>query len=101
MLKCTKYIEFIKEFFYLKTNLIIYKNLVFYTFQNDQSDTKVQLYTTTYCPKTKLDWNKRSADINCTDTTEYMCLPNVQLTELLEFCYSFSLIGIQKGENCI
>lgn len=57
------------------------------------------VYTTTSCPMSKSEWDKRSLTINCTDTNGYMCLPNDEFTELLEFCFKLPRIGITKGKH--
>lgn len=55
------------------------------------------VYSTRICPKNEAEWNKRSSALNCSELNGYMCLPNQQLTELLEFCYRERLIWIQDG----
>lgn len=55
------------------------------------------MYSTEFCPRNQVEWNLRSSAINCTNTNGYMCIPNENLTELLEFCYIYHRILIQKG----
>lgn len=55
------------------------------------------VYPTKACPTNKGEWNKRSSAINCTEGNGYMCLPNEQFTQLLEFCYVQPFIWIQEG----
>lgn len=51
---------------------------------------------TKYCPRNETDWNQRFSAINCTKDNGYMCLPNENITELLEFCYKYPFILIQE-----
>lgn len=39
----------------------------------------------------------RSSALNCTKENGYTCLPNENFTELLEFCYTQSLLLIEEG----
>lgn len=55
------------------------------------------MYSTELCPRNQEEWNLRSSAINCTNTNGYMCLPNDNLTKLLEFCYIYTRTPIQKG----
>ncbi|XP_078328556.1 uncharacterized protein LOC144617683 [Crassostrea virginica] len=55
------------------------------------------VWTTTFCPRNKTEWDVRSSTFNCNSTSSYACLPNEHLTELLEFCYPLQVISIQKG----
>eukprot|EP00105_Crassostrea_gigas_P035553 XP_019919701.1 PREDICTED: uncharacterized protein LOC105320484 [Crassostrea gigas] len=54
------------------------------------------VYSTEFCPKNQEEWNLRSSAINCTNTNGYMCIPNDNFTELLEFCYIYPRMLIQK-----
>nr|XP_034334849.1 uncharacterized protein LOC117692007 [Crassostrea gigas] len=58
---------------------------------------KFPVYSTQLCPKNETEWIKRSSDLNCTEHNGYMCLPNQDFTELLEFCYTEPKVRIQKG----
>nr|XP_034321803.1 uncharacterized protein LOC105340145 isoform X6 [Crassostrea gigas] len=55
------------------------------------------VYTTEVCPKNLTEWQERSSAFNCNKTNAYMCVPNENITELLEFCYSGPQIRIVKG----
>uniref|UniRef100_A0A8W8ML17 Novel STAND NTPase 3 domain-containing protein n=1 Tax=Magallana gigas TaxID=29159 RepID=A0A8W8ML17_MAGGI len=55
------------------------------------------VYSTKFCPRNQTEWNNRSSAINCTDDNGYMCLPNDDFTELLEFCYKSPFVLIQEG----
>lgn len=55
------------------------------------------VYQTKACPTNQREWVKRSSAINCTGYYGYMCLPNEQLTELLEFCYVQPFVWIEEG----
>ncbi|XP_052692345.1 uncharacterized protein LOC128170606 [Crassostrea angulata] len=54
------------------------------------------VYSTKYCPRNETEWNQRFSAINCTKDNGYMCLPNENITELLEFCYKYPFILIQE-----
>lgn len=56
------------------------------------------VYTTESCPRDEIEWKKRSDTINCTEDNGYLCLPNENITELLEFCYKYPFILIQEGK---
>lgn len=56
------------------------------------------VYTTESCPRDETEWNKRSDTINCTEDNGYLCLPNENITGLLEFCYKYPFILIQEGK---
>ncbi|XP_061193693.1 uncharacterized protein LOC133201921 [Saccostrea echinata] len=55
------------------------------------------VYTTTSCPRSQSEWRNRSSTLNCTKSNGYMCIPNENITELLEFCYRFRRIPIDKS----
>lgn len=55
------------------------------------------VFSTKECPGNQAEWKSRSFAINCTENNGYMCLPNENLTELLEFCYIYPRIYVQKG----
>lgn len=66
------------------------------------STLKICLYdcenVTEFCPSNKTDWERRSNLFNCTKNKySYMCLPNEQLTALVEFCYIGHQSPIQPG----
>lgn len=54
------------------------------------------VYSTKSCPRNQTEWNQRSSSINCTEKNGYLCLPNENFTELLEFCYQYPFILIQE-----
>lgn len=58
---------------------------------------KFPVYATDSCPRNQTLWKERSAALNCTEKNGFACLPNDDFTELLEFCYIYSKIRIQKG----
>lgn len=55
------------------------------------------VFSTKKCPGNQVEWKKRSSAINCTEQNGYMCLPNENLTDLLEFCYIYPRILVQQG----
>lgn len=58
---------------------------------------KFPVYSTKQCPRNQTEWNERSSAINCTEGNGYVCLPNENITELLEFCYIYPFILIEEG----
>ncbi|XP_078310486.1 uncharacterized protein LOC111133220 isoform X2 [Crassostrea virginica] len=54
------------------------------------------VYTTEFCPRNKTEWEARSAAFNCNKDSSYACLPNENITGLLEFCYPQQVIPIQE-----
>lgn len=57
------------------------------------------VYTTKICPRNQTEWENRLSALHCTDVNVYMCVPNENFTELLEFCYSSYKISIQSGKR--
>lgn len=60
-------------------------------------DYSFPVYSTEFCPRNQIEWNKRSSAINCNGTNAYMCVTNENLTQLLEFCYSRGPLVIPEG----
>ncbi|XP_078310352.1 uncharacterized protein LOC111135873 isoform X2 [Crassostrea virginica] len=58
---------------------------------------KFPVYTTETCPRNETEWNERSAVFFCRGESSYACLPNENITELLEFCYPLEVISIHQG----
>lgn len=58
---------------------------------------RLLVYETDSCPENKTDWLKRSSALNCTKLNGYLCIPNENITGLLEFCYYFPKIPVPKG----
>ncbi|XP_052692497.1 uncharacterized protein LOC128170765 [Crassostrea angulata] len=58
---------------------------------------KFPVYSTELCPRNQTEWNERSVALNCTDKNGYLCLPNENITELLEFCYEGPFIWIEEN----
>lgn len=44
---------------------------------------------------------QRSYATKCNQNDRYMCIPDENLTSLLEFCYPYPPIPVPKGENSI
>lgn len=57
------------------------------------------VYSTKSCPRNKIEWLQRSSGLNCTLWNGYMCMPDENLTTLLEFCYKRPMILIEKGKK--
>lgn len=55
------------------------------------------VYTTKICPRNQTERENRLSALHCTDFNGYLCVPNENFTELLEFCYSSYKITIQPG----
>lgn len=68
-------------------------------FQRELDGYEFPVYTTEFCPRNQIEWNERSSSINCNKSYGYMCLPNENITELLEFCYISPFIWIEEGRN--
>lgn len=58
---------------------------------------KFPVYTADMCPRDETEWIQRSSAINCTKNNGYICIPNENRTELLEFCYIYPTTWINKG----
>ncbi|XP_062614696.1 uncharacterized protein LOC134276460 [Saccostrea cucullata] len=55
------------------------------------------VYATLSCPRNQSEWRNRSSDLNCTESNGYMCIPNENITQLLEFCYRYPKIPVEKS----
>uniref|UniRef100_A0A8W8P5B0 Uncharacterized protein n=2 Tax=Magallana gigas TaxID=29159 RepID=A0A8W8P5B0_MAGGI len=62
-----------------------------------RSDYEFPVYTTDICPRNETEWIQRSSAINCTKNNGYICIPNENRTELLEFCYIYSTTWVNEG----
>lgn len=58
---------------------------------------KFPVYTTESCPKSNAEWLERSSSLQCNATNGYMCIPNEEISVLLEFCYHVQKTLIPKG----
>lgn len=58
-----------------------------------------QVSATESCPKNHTEWQERYTALNCTQSNTYMCIPDENITELLEFCYSGPQLMVVKGRN--
>lgn len=67
-------------------------------FQRKLDGYNFPVYSTKQCPKNNIEWNQRFSAINCTEKNGYMCLPNENITGLLEFCHTNKFILIQEGK---
>nr|XP_022307661.1 uncharacterized protein LOC111113661 [Crassostrea virginica] len=55
---------------------------------------KFAVYRTRACPRNKTEWEKRESAFNCSkESSSYTCLPNENITELLEFCYPLQVLA--------
>lgn len=97
------FLLFYKLLFILMKTIILYYNIVdkqdFSYFQKKLEGYKFPVYTTAFCPRNETEWKIRSSFLNCTTRNGYTCLPNKNLTELLEFCFKRPFIWIQEGIN--
>lgn len=57
------------------------------------------VYTVEICPRNELEMKNRSYVNKCNKNNSYMCIPDENLTSLLEFCYPYPAIPVPKGEN--
>lgn len=67
-------------------------------FQKKIEGYKFPVYSTEYCPRNETEWKERSIAINCTQENGYVCLPNRNITELFEFCFTLPFILIEEGK---
>lgn len=74
-------------------------NVYVFNFQNKLEGYRYQVYSTELCPRNQTEWNERSSAINCNETNGYMCVPNNNLNQLLEFCHEDPFIWIQEGNR--
>lgn len=58
-----------------------------------------QVHPTKSCPKNRNEMDERSLALNCTENNGYTCLPNENITVLLEFCYKRARIPVTKGKH--
>lgn len=68
-------------------------------FQKKLEGYEFPVFSTEFCPRNQTEWNKRSSAINCNKTNSYMCVPNNNLNQLLEFCYEMPAVMIIKGNR--
>lgn len=73
--------------------------MFFYELQRELKGYKFPVFTTKSCPRNKTEWDSRSSVFNCERESSYACLPNENITELLEFCYPLEVISIHEGKN--
>lgn len=59
---------------------------------------KFPVYTTKLCPQNQTEWKERSYFFNCSGSS-YMCFPNENFTELLEFCYKTNRTHITPSKK--
>lgn len=77
--------------------MVIVNNL--FNFQKKLDGYEFPVYSTEFCPRNQTEWDERSSAINCNKTNGYMCLPNEQRTELIEFCYGDPITWVQEGNQ--
>ncbi|XP_078322246.1 uncharacterized protein LOC144621999 isoform X3 [Crassostrea virginica] len=58
---------------------------------------QLTLHPTNQCPQNETERNNRATAISCTDTGNYMCIPDNDLMELFEFCFPLYSVRIGKG----
>lgn len=73
------------------------RNYYLHNFQKKLDGYEFPVYSTKFCPRNQTEWNERSSAISCNESNGYLCLPNENITELLEFCYIHPFIWIQEG----
>lgn len=62
---------------------------------------KFPVNTTAFCPRDQTEWIERSSLFKCTRKNSYTCVPNENITVLLEFCYPLENIAIREGKLVI
>lgn len=55
------------------------------------------MYTAKTCPENETELKLRAAAIGCKQEKLYVCVPNVKLTGLYEFCYKIP-VATTNGE---
>lgn len=79
----------------LAFSIILFSNLDLY-----ECRYLIPALTTNSCPGNDTQWLERSSTLNCNETNGYMCIPNGEITVLLEFCYHEPIIIIPNG-SCL
>lgn len=74
-------------------------NIYIFIFQKKLEGYRFPVYSTEFCPRNQAEWNERSSAINCNVTNGYMCVPNENLTQLLEFCSVYPFMWIEEGNR--
>lgn len=74
-------------------------NVYIFNFQKILEGYRFPVYSTEFCPRNQTEWNERSSGINCNRSNGYMCVPNENFTQLLEFCNEYPLILIEEGNR--
>lgn len=74
-------------------------NVYIFNFQKKLEGYRFPVYPTEFCPRNQVEWNGRSSAINCNVTNGYMCVPNKNLNQLLEFCYKGPFLWIPEGNR--
>lgn len=67
-------------------------------FKSQQNGYDFPVYTTQVCPYNERGMSKGSLKLNCSESNNYMCVPNENFTKLFEFCYQKSQFNTFKGE---
>lgn len=68
-------------------------------FQRKLDGYNFPVYSTKHCPRNQTEWNQRSSAIHCSKDNGYVCLPNENITGLLEFCHTYKFILIEEGNH--
>ncbi|XP_062600628.1 uncharacterized protein LOC134262237 [Saccostrea cucullata] len=78
--------------------------LLFYFASEVISQYHFPVHEVTSCPKNRSEWYTAGARLNCSNdennTLQYLCIPNMKITTLLEFCYDRTMEFNEKG-NCL
>lgn len=93
------YLWGIKDNSFFLLNNYYWRKQYFENFQKNLDGYEFPVYSTERCPRNQTEWNERSFAISCNKTNGYVCLPNENITELLEFCYIYPFIWIQEGKE--
>lgn len=74
-------------------------NIYIFNFQKKLEGYMFPVFSTEFCPRNQIEWNERSSALNCNEANGYMCVPNENLNQLLEFCYILPTVLIQEGNR--
>lgn len=73
--------------------------MLFFSSKEPLDGYQFPVYPTKICPRNQAERDNRLSALHCTNFNGYMCVPNENFTELLEFCYSSYKISIQSGKR--
>lgn len=82
-------------------SLLIVPMIINYIVLHVSADYDFNVIPVDKCPMSKEDWDMASARLKCNSTHGYHCVPNKQLTSLIEFCYPKGYRFPFEAGNCL